>query len=62
MDPIAFLNEALTELRHVRWPTRQQAIRLSAIVIAFVGISALAFGLLDSLIAEIISLLLTIAS
>ncbi|MBP9750743.1 MAG: preprotein translocase subunit SecE [Candidatus Peribacteraceae bacterium] len=62
MDPIAFLNEALVELRHVRWPTRQQAIRLSAIVIAFVGICALAFGLLDSLISEVIILILNVAS
>lgn len=62
MDPIAFLNEALTELRHVRWPTRQQAIRLSAIVLAFVAVTALAFGLLDSLISEIVILVLNVAS
>jgi preprotein translocase SecE subunit len=62
MDPIAFLNEALAELRHVRWPTRQQAIRLSAIVLAFIALSALAFGLVDSLISEVITLILNVAS
>ncbi len=61
MDPIAFLNNALEELRHVRWPTRQQAIRLSAIVLVFIAITSLAFGLFDSLLAEIVLVILSFA-
>ncbi len=56
-----FLNNALEELRHVRWPTRQQAIRLSGIVLVFIVISALVFGLLDALLAEIVLGILSLA-
>lgn len=56
-----FLNNALEELRHVRWPTRQQAIRLSAIVLAFIGITAIAFGVFDALLAEIVTAILSLA-
>jgi preprotein translocase SecE subunit len=42
-----YINDSLEELRHVRWPTRQQAIRLSAVVVVFVAITSLAFGALD---------------
>ncbi len=42
-----YINEALEELRHVRWPTRQQAIRLSIITIAFTLASSAIFGLID---------------
>ena len=57
-----YINEALEELRHVRWPTRQQAVRLSAIVLAFTVVCALAFGFIDFLLSETISFLLSIAS
>ena len=43
----AYINGALEELRHVRWPTRQQAVRFSAVVIAFVAVSAVFFGVVD---------------
>ena len=44
---IKFVKDALEELRHVRWPTRQQAVRFSAIVLAFTAVCAVAFGALD---------------
>jgi preprotein translocase SecE subunit len=53
-----YINEALEELRHVRWPTRQQAVRLSAIVLAFTGAAALFFGIADIGLAQLIRALL----
>lgn len=53
-----YLREALEELHHVRWPTRQQALRLSLIVIGFVFVSAALFGVVDFLLAEAVKSLL----
>lgn len=58
---INYFNESVQELRQVRWPTRQQAVRFSGVVIAFVAVSALFFGLVDFGLAELMELLLTIA-
>lgn len=44
---IRYINESIRELELVRWPTRQQAVRLSTIVIIFTAVNALAFGLID---------------
>ncbi len=56
-----YVNGAVEELRHVRWPTRQQAIRFSGVVLAFTGLSALFFGIADFGLAELIQLLLSLA-
>lgn len=53
-----YVNEALEELRHVRWPTRQQAVRFSAVVLAFTAICAAAFGLLDFVLSILLKFLL----
>ena len=58
---ITYINEALEELRHVRWPTRQQAVRLSLIVLGFTAASAAIFGFLDFLLSQLIHLLLSLA-
>ncbi len=42
-----YINEAIQELELVRWPTRQQAVRLSAVVLAFTLISSAIFGAVD---------------
>lgn len=57
-----YINDALQELRHVRWPTRQQAVRLSLIVIAFSAVCAVAFGGIDYLFSLALKFLLTHAS
>lgn len=54
-----YINEALQELHHVRWPTRQQAIRLSIIVIVFVAVATAVFGGIDYLLAQIVKILLS---
>jgi len=53
-----YLREALEELHQVRWPTRQQAVRLSLIVIVFVLVSAAIFGVVDFFLAEAVKNLL----
>lgn len=55
----SYITEALEELRHTRWPTRQQAIRLSVIVLGFTAVSAALFGIVDFLLSEIVSILLS---
>ncbi len=57
-----YINDALEELRHVRWPTRQQAVRLSAIVLGFTALSAAIFGLIDYGFSEALHFLLRLAS
>lgn len=47
-----YINDALEELRHVRWPTRQQAVRFSVIVLAFTAVCAVAFGVIDLLLTQ----------
>lgn len=55
-----YINESLEELRQVRWPTQQQAVRLSTIVIGFIIATSLAFGLVDTLLSEVIRLTINI--
>lgn len=56
-----YINGALEELRHVRWPTRQQAVRFSMVVLAFTGVSAVLFGIVDFLLAELFEYLISLA-
>ncbi len=53
-----YINEALEELHHVRWPTRQQAVRFSMVVIAFTAASAVLFGALDFALSQLLNLIL----
>lgn len=55
-----YIGGALEELRHVRWPTRQQAIRFSGVVIIFTLLCALLFGLIDFSLSELIQALLSL--
>lgn len=58
---IAYVQDALEELRHVRWPTRQQAVRFSMVVLGFTAVAAAIFGLVDFALAELLQFLLSIA-
>ena len=58
---IAFINGSLEELRHVRWPTRHQAVRFSAIVLAFTAVCAALFGIVDLGLTEGLKYLLSLA-
>ncbi len=55
-----YITEAIQELELVRWPTRQQAVRLSMVVLAFTLASAAVFGLVDFLLSQLVRLLLSI--
>ena len=56
---LTFITDAIQELHHVRWPTRQQAVRLATIVLIFTLVCALFFGVLDSLLSQGINLILS---
>ena len=53
-----YLRESLEELRQVRWPTQQQAIRLTVIVVIFIAVNAAFFGLVDAVLVTLIKLTL----
>ena len=47
-----FLEEARTEFRHVNWPTRAEALRLTAVVIGLAIGVALFLGAFDYLFTQ----------
>ncbi|TSC58037.1 MAG: hypothetical protein Greene041619_816 [Candidatus Peregrinibacteria bacterium Greene0416_19] len=51
---LAYINGAIEELHHVRWPTRRQAVRLSVIVTVFCVVAGAAFGLIDAGLSELV--------
>ena len=55
-----YINDAVAELRQVRWPTRQQAIRLSIIVVGFTLASSAVFGVIDYILATLVKFLLSL--
>lgn len=55
-----YLHDAIAELHQVRWPTRQQAVRLSLITIGFTTAVALAFGGIDYVLSLIVQFLLSL--
>ena len=61
ISPLTYIDEALEELHHVRWPTRHQAVRFSAVVLGFVLMSAWVFGMVDFGLSQLVSLLLPTA-
>jgi preprotein translocase subunit SecE len=56
---ISYFQDSLVELRQVRWPTRQQAIRLSMIVIAFTLACTVLLGIVDFGLSELLKQILT---
>jgi preprotein translocase SecE subunit len=51
---VTYVRESLEELRQVRWPTQQQAVRLTVIVVAFIALTSIFFGLVDAFINQVI--------
>lgn len=49
-----FFEESKTEFRHVNWPTREEGVRLTAIVIVLSVCLALFLGLFDYLFTNLI--------
>lgn len=54
----SFFNESKTELRHVNWPTRQEAIRLTVVVIVLSLALAAFLGAFDYLFSYLLQLII----
>ena len=57
----AYFRGAIDELKHVTWPTRKQAIRLSVIVIIFTFTTAVVYGVVDFALGRIVAALYNFA-
>jgi preprotein translocase subunit SecE len=55
-----YFNETMGELRKVTWPTRQEAMFLTRIVIVVVVVMSIALGSLDFIYSQLIGLILSI--
>lgn len=55
--PLRFAREALAELRRSRWPTREETIRLTAVVVAVSLLLAAFLGMFDFGLARLGDLL-----
>ena len=58
VSPVVFLKEAKTELAKVTWPTREQTIKLTVIVIAISLILGFYIGALDLIFTKLTDLLI----
>ena len=57
--PFVFLKEVRTELEKVSWPSREQATRLTVIVVAITVVAALFLGAFDLLFTRLTELLVS---
>ena len=55
---VRLINETIGELRKVTWPTRDETMRLTVIVLAVMIASSLFLGAIDLLLTEIFRRLL----
>jgi preprotein translocase subunit SecE len=55
-----YFRETSGELRKVNWPTRQEAINLTKIVLIVIAVMSVFLGLLDIIFAEFFALILSI--
>lgn len=55
--PLNFLREVRSEMERVSWPSRDQTVRLSTIVIVLTAGVAVYIGLLDSLFTKLAAIL-----
>ncbi|HBC72517.1 preprotein translocase subunit SecE [Candidatus Amesbacteria bacterium RIFOXYB1_FULL_47_13] len=55
MNPLTYLRETLSELKQVTWPTRQQTIQLTLIVIGISVLVAIYIGSLDFLFTNLLT-------
>ena len=51
MNIAKYFRDAISELHRVSWPTKQQAIRISMVVLGVTLVVALALGFLDTFFA-----------
>ncbi|MCX8009144.1 MAG: preprotein translocase subunit SecE [Patescibacteria group bacterium] len=51
--PVQFIREVIAELKKVTWPTRQETIKLTMVVILVSGVIGLFVGGLDILLVQV---------
>lgn len=56
-SPVQFVREVITELKKVTWPTRQETIKLTLVVIVLSFLVGAFIGILDITFLKITSLL-----
>ena len=54
---IRYYRETVGELRKVVWPTREEALRLTGLVLAVIVIMSIILGFFDLVFAELVKLL-----
>ncbi len=54
---VKFLKEVQTELKKVVWPTREQTIRLTAIVVGVSLVVGLYIGVLDYVLTKLVGVI-----
>lgn len=57
-NPLQFLKEVRSELKKVVWPTREEAIKLTALVIAISLVVGFFIGALDFIFAKLMGVIL----
>ena len=62
MNLAKYFRDAVSELHRVSWPTRQQAVRISIVVLAVTFVIAFILGFLDTFLAWGYQELLRVAS
>ncbi len=55
-----YFRESVAELRKVTWPTREEATRLTIIVLVVLLVTSAIMGLLDFLFTRLIAFILTL--
>ena len=55
-----YLRETSAELKKVTWPTRQDALQLTGLVLVVVVISSAVLGLLDYVFAQLVRFVITL--
>lgn len=58
MNPVKYLQETISEMKHVSWPTRQETVKLTVIVIAISVIVAFYVGGLDYIFTNLLKLII----
>ena len=55
---VRYFNETRAEIRKVSWPTRQEALNLTLIVVAFTIFMAALLGIIDYIFAWVFGLII----
>ena len=58
VSPLAFVNESIAELKKVVWPTRQQIVKLTLVVLGVSVATGLLIGGMDYLFTNLFGLIL----